>query len=426
MKKLRQDFEIIKKCVKPTSHGAAILASPPPGVRYPYVYPRDISFAARLLHQLSKKPSFKEESLTLLEDIARFILHCQREDGYWGQRYDLKGREKSIYKQEDNVAHGLFVLLNYALGALEIGEDFSHKDQIREAVRRGIDFAVKEYYRQEINLFFSTTSVHETPIERGYSIWVNFAYLQALRMALKLFEHLGVKDQAETLRRLLARFEKNVRDAFSRGSYYIRRFTPEGEIDFRADITLLSPFYFGIESPDSEGVKNTVDYLEHHLWDPEFGGLQRYLPFTEDLSTHIHAGNGPWMNYTAMLARYHYCTGNIARGDQILAIIDKYRDQEGYIPEHISTYQRFDEFIRLEWNTRLEYRKEFADDMLLPEVPFNHIVEELNNMRRAYDKVRKLSGRGREEIIRFACPLMWSHVEYGLALIERAKSRSNK
>jgi GH15 family glucan-1,4-alpha-glucosidase len=207
-------------------------------------------------------------------------------------------------------------------------------------------------------------------------------------------------------------------ESFSRGQYYFRRYTPEGEIDFKPDVTLFSPFYFGFEQARSNKMENTVEFFSRHLWDPELGGLQRYLPFTEDLSTHIHAGNGPWMNFTAILAQYYYKRGDIQRGDGILNIIDKYRNSEGYIPEHISTPQRFQEFMEREWNTGLDFHKEFSEEILLDDIPFDRIVEELNHMKQAYQRAARTMNKGLT-CVRFVTPLMWSHVEYILALFSK-------
>ena len=417
---IKEHFDIIKKCRQPAEHGVAVLATLPEE-RYPYVYTRDVASTCRMLHDLSKKKEFEDECLKLLEEIGTFILHCQRNDGLWAQRYDTDGDDASIYKQEDNNAHGVIILLNYAFRALETRRKIKHIDEISRAIEKGLNYAVRNYYRQEINLFFSTTSIHETTIEKGYSIWVNFAYLRALNLALKYFNIERNEKQISFLSNLLSYFEQNVYRTFKREAIYIRRFTPEGEMDVRPDITLFSPFYFGFIQPDDKVFAHTVEFIERRLWDPKLGGLQRYLPFLEDLSTHIHAGNGPWMPYTAILAQYHYKRGNIARGDEILKMIDNYKSPEGFIPEHLSTVKRFKEFMRLEWNTGLEYRKEFNPEALLPDLPFNRIVEELNNMKRTYDGIAQHIKRGRDEFIRFAYPLVLSHTEYILALLEREK-----
>jgi hypothetical protein len=40
-------------------------------------------------------------------------------------------------------------------------------------------------------------------------------------------------------------------------------------------------------------------------------------------------------------------------------------------------------------------------------------------MKKSYDKIRKDIADGKNEVIHFAIPLMWSHVEYAKALIAR-------
>ncbi len=45
-----------------------------------------------------------------------------------------------------------------------------------------------------------------------------------------------------------------------------------------------------------------------------------------------------------MLAQYYYKEGAIGRGDAILDQIDKYRTEEGYLTEHLSTKRRCEEF----------------------------------------------------------------------------------
>jgi GH15 family glucan-1,4-alpha-glucosidase len=414
---IKKEFQIFKKFRAPAKWGVGIQATFPKH-RYPYIYPRDLASASRMLYRLADEKSYQKESLTLLREISLFMLHCQRKDGHWGQRYDLEGVDRSIYVQEDNIAHAIIVLLHYVLKTMEVGEKIGDLKKIRESVKRGLEYALNVYYRQEINLFFSTTSVQETPIERGYTIWVNFAFLRALHMALKFFTLTKDKKESRMIEKLLQRFENNVMESFSRGQYYFRRYTPEGEIDFKPDVTLFSPFYFGFEQARSNKMENTVEFFSRHLWDPELGGLQRYLPFTEDLSTHIHAGNGPWMNFTAILAQYYYKRGDIQRGDGILNIIDKYRNSEGYIPEHISTPQRFQEFMEREWNTGLDFHKEFSEEILLDDIPFDRIVEELNHMKQAYQRAARTMNKGLT-CVRFVTPLMWSHVEYILALFSK-------
>jgi len=78
-----------------------------------------------------------------------------------------------------------------------------------------------------------------------------------------------------------------------------------------------------------------------------------------------------------------------------------------------------EEFIRLEWEAGLDARKEFHQDILIPNLSYDLIVDELFFMKKTYDKIRKELAENNKEIILFAVPLMWSHAEYASALIDR-------
>ena len=174
-----------------------------------------------------------------------------------------------------------------------------------------------------------------------------------------------------------------------------------------------------------EQMELSVRFVERQLWDPELGMMMRCLPYYRGFPTHVHAGNGPWLQYTAVLAQYHYWSGNTKRGDEILGIIDRYRSDNGEIPEHLSTPRRFEEFMVREWNTGIDFQKEFYKDILLDNVDFNKILEEANNMHRSYEETSKKrtfrsEGKSGCGYIQFATPLMWSHVEYTRALLVRA------
>jgi hypothetical protein len=120
-----------------------------------------------------------------------------------------------------------------------------------------------------------------------------------------------------------------------------------------------------------------------------------------------------------MLAQYYYKEGEIERGDTILNQIDKYSTDDGYIPEHLSTKRRFEEFVRLEWEVGLDAKKEFHPDILIPDLSYDFIVEELFFMKKSYDQIRSDITEAKKDVIHFAVPLMWSHVEYASALIAR-------
>lgn len=425
---INHHLDILSQCTLDTDNGSALLATLP-GSRYPYVYPRDSACASRFLYKLTTSPLKSGEiAFRLLGEISRFILHCQREDGYWGQRYGIDNSDKGIYRQEDNVAHGVIILCRYLLAAKNRQVEIQDVERMIDAIDRGSAYARKNYYRNEIHLFYSTTSIHESAIEEGYSIWVNYAYLLMLRLIREVGMAYGVIDRFEEEMELKDGFEAIIENVFTMSERFVRRLKPDGETDLRPDITLMSPFFFGtgMDTPffkDTPFFQNTIKFIEQTLWDPDLGMLQRYLPFIEDPHTHIHAGNGPWLQYTSMLAQYYYFTGNIEKGDKIISIIDEYASREGYLCEHLTTAERFYEFKRLEWLPGNDFDKEFALDILVPGITYDLIVEELNHMKNAYDEIdRKIMTQKDDKYLTFALPLMWSHAEYAMALMMRVES----
>ncbi len=422
---INRHLNIISQCTIDTEYGSALLATLP-GSRYPYVYPRDSACASRFLYKLSTSELKSGEiAFRLLGEISRFIMNCQREDGYWGQRYGINTEDKGIYKQEDNVAHGVSILCRYLLAAKKKDITIPNVDKFLDSIDRGADFAVKNYYRNEIHLFYSTTSIHESAIEEGYSIWVNYAYLLMLRLIEVTASQYGVLDRFDKEMELKDGFEQTIDNIFSISDRYVRRLKPDGVVDLRPDITLLSPYFFGTGMEEdyfknNELFERSVKFVEDTLWDPDLGMLQRYLPFIEDPDTHIHAGNGPWIQYTAMLAQYYFVTDNIEKGNEIMKVIDRYKSIEGHLCEHLTTPERFYEFLRLEWQPGRDYEKEFYTHILIPGMPYDNIVEEISHMKKSYENVEvQCRRRGDKGFITFATPLMWSHAEYSMALMMR-------
>jgi len=431
---IESHLNIITKCAIETERGIALLATLP-GSRYPYVYPRDSACASHFLLELSRSEiSASVKAFELLEGLAHFISSVQREDGFWGQRYGIEGEDKGLYKQEDNVAHGASILANYLLACYYRNSEPKDLSFYINQIKRAISFALKNYYRKEIHLFFSTTSLHESAIEKGYSIWVNHSYTRMLNLILHVADVFKLKKYFGKELNFKQGFCNTIHRLFIMDNRYIRRLTPQGIADLRPDATLLSPFYYQCRYHKCERclvdenqriLENTIEFISSNLLDPELGMLQRYLPFTEDIDTHIHAGNGPWIPYTAILAQYYYRNNRDKdKGDEILTLINQYKTKEGYLPEHISTTERFEEFIRMEWQTGLDTQKEFFPEILLEKLPYDKIVEEIFNMKKSYDSIRKEINDGivsESESIRFASPLMWSHVECAMALLTKKR-----
>jgi GH15 family glucan-1,4-alpha-glucosidase len=425
---LSQHMDIIMRCsVVNKKYGRLLLASPPKS-RYPYVYTRDSSCAVQLFRRIAGSDHGYDSAETaygIMKSMAHFMKDTISPEGAWGQRYSLDGENKSIYKQEDNVAHGISLICNYLLTALYLKRDIEDLEGFLACVDKALGYSRKVLYEEELNLFYSTTSIHESAMERGYTCWVNFSFLYAFSLANEVAENVDEKNIISTEHlSFRQRFLYTVSELFMSGNRYVRRTDPSGQMDMRPDFTLLSPFYYGFLHY-KEQMEQSVRLIEKQLWDPELGMMMRYLPYYRDFSTHVHAGNGPWLQYTAVLAQYHYWSGNIKRGDEIMRIIDRYRSEKGEIPEHLSTPKRFEEFMEREWNTGIDFQKEFYKDILLDDVDFNKILEEANNMHRSYEETSKKrtfksDGKSGGGYIQFATPLMWSHVEYARALLVRA------
>lgn len=432
--KLSHHLRMMLECTIPSDRYGRILLATPPGTRYPYVYPRDSSCACQTLSRLAGSRvgySCADDAYDLLRSTAEFMCDAQAEDGSWGQRYSVGGANKSIYRQEDNVAHGVAILCNFLLTARRREREVKELENYLEKIDRALSYALENLYHSELNLFESTTAIHESTLEQGYTLWTNFAYLYAYTLACDVCTWVdgdGGDGRAEIISEdhldFLRQFERAVSELFLTGNRYARRMDPTGNFDLRPDVTLLSPFYFGFGHYERQQ-QASVQYLEKQLWDPELGMVMRYLPFRQDFSTHVHAGNGPWLQYTAILAQYHFYQGNQKRGDELLEMIDRHTTENDEIPEHLSTCERFENFMEKEWRTGLDFAKEFDDEILLDDLSFDLILEEANNMQRSYEATGKLCRYDDEAApeggyIQFATPLMWSHAEYARALLQRA------
>jgi GH15 family glucan-1,4-alpha-glucosidase len=424
-KKVKQNFRIIKRCCIKTSRGVAVLASFRRS-RYPYVYPRDAAGVSRTLKFMALHRGFEKEALELLGEIARFIVHIQSKDGFLGQRYSITGIDKSIYKQEDNVAHGITIIGNYLTTAYNLNKKIRNKEKFIESMIKGVDYALKNYYKPKQKLFFSTSSIHQASNETGYTIWTNFSYFSALGLLEEVLAREIKKKLQVKYGKFKKIFEKTLRKKFIKDSIFVHRITKSGKYDKRPDITQLSPFYFvyrGLEGI----IKNTMKHLKKTLWDYRLGLLMRYPCTVNDISMHNHGGCGVFLGYSAIYARYLFRIGKIKEGDNILKKIDSYTTKKGYIAEHISTNEQFKDFVEHEWKTGLDFQKEFDKSILLPRVNFDNISEELYNMKKTYNKIRRSlilrKNKGRK-FIRFVIPHTWAHAEYILALLQKERGPS--
>ena len=109
-----------------------------------------------------------------------------------------------------------------------------------------------------------------------------------------------------------------------------------------------------------------------------------------------------------------------------MSTIDRYRNDKGEIPEHLSTCKRFEWFMEKEWDPGEDFAKEFHKPILKENVNFDWILKEANNMANSYKETGAkcmIPDRKNPEggYIQFALPLMWSHAEYSRALLMRER-----
>lgn len=410
--------------------GAVPLASHPDN-RYPFAYPRDIASITRAWIEAIRADLNQEMVRENTVDAARFMLAVQANDGKWEQRYALDGTEKGIYIQEDNIAHGIRIL-SHSVFALDETDTLESADKaLLDSIVKGIYDAFKyirdELYDPNADLVESTTSIHEGRIESGYTLWMNCTTLAALRQALDALERLAISKQAnavesvdlEAIEEFASLLERGVERIFTSHGDVPRRYSPEGVIDQRPDVTLFAPYYYGLEDIFGDATDAAAVRAATALEDPQLGGLQRFLGFYRDFEAHQHGGNGPWMQYTAWHAQYRFDNGEYERGDEILATIDQYADAEGRLPEHLTTRARFESFMENEWHTNFDFEKEF-DDAVLRDIPFDRIVDEAQSMKESYREMeRRLDN---QDFVGFARPLAWSHAEYLTALLKKREN----
>ena len=424
-KEVKFHLNIIARCCKKTKRGLAVLATFKRS-RYPHFYPRDGASISKSLFLACTKTKSKEKAFLLLADIAKYTLSVQSKNGAWLQKYGVSGRDRSVYKQEDNTAHGITILANYLLAAVKLKKHVKNKNKFLQAIKKAADHALNNYYVKERRLFFSTTSIHESTLERGFTLWTNTCYWNAFNLIERLSRKIETKINLSEHVEFKNLIERSIKKNFILDKRFIARIKCKTKKDLRADITLLSPFYFGFSLRELVDVhKRTAKFVRKELWDKKIGLLQRYLPSKEkeNLAYHTHAGNGPWLQYSAMLAQYYFHCGKSNEGTKILNLIKMHSTKNGYLPEHLSTVGRFREFMSEEWKTGIDADKEFDKRILLPQVDFDKKLEEMYYMQRTYYKIlKRIRGRHKKDIIRFAVPLSWSHAEYLTALIAKEEA----
>jgi len=361
--------EVFWRCATLQDDRLAITAGPD-GISYPFVYTRDLSIFIRYVVQTG--------NLRTARQAVDYLLHVQSSWGEWVQRYDVAGQPKNDKLQEDNTPLALWAILNYLAAA----DNHEEQQRCEGAIRLGVEWITANLDRK-MGLLFAHSSNHEDGINQGFDLWTNSACLRAVELAGAIYGWEEAKELASELRSAI--FKHLVHDG-----RFVRTIDREHVRKTDADIILLAPFYFQILPAQHELLASSVDFLCERLFDAELGGYWRY---EQDVYF-----PGPWILYSAMIARYFYTVGRRNEGDAIVQWIFA-NSQQGYLPEHLLTKEMF-------WKYR-DHQVRRANNMP---------VEEMKEAR--LREIGKLDEQAQQcDVLYYACPLLWSHMETVAALL---------
>jgi GH15 family glucan-1,4-alpha-glucosidase len=358
--------------------GRAILATPPSG-KYPCIYTRDLAITIAALCEL--------DSLDAARDFCRFLLRVQNPDGSWVQRFDPMGRPSPVSVQEDATALAIWALLTFVKAS---GDD-TLAEVAREPIERATTYTVERTLNSYLYLVETTSSIHESEVSRGYEIWSNCAHAAAFALCHRVYG-------GERYRRLALMIRRSIGLHMVQDNRFLRRLDSHGHQDLRPDVTIMSPYYFGLWSPTERAVLNSAEVIETSLWNVEIGGYIRYLPFSPSERLAVP---GPYPHFTAWMAQYQYAIGNQDRAEAIMRwLFDN--AVEGQMPEitaPASSIRRFAGEVR---NT--------IDAMQPDGLRDGAMVQEIQTRRRAELDQMVRESRG-HEVVPANLPYIWAHVE---------------
>jgi len=311
-----KSIEVLKKLQ--LSNGA-ILASPP-NSRYPYIYPRDHAIC---ILGLIDAGLFKRAKKGL-----SFILKAQKGKGFFPQRLDRKGKNKS-YKpaQLDNTALVLYAFAKYVK---ESGDKKFLKENLIK-IEKSMKY-LKSQFNKKFGLFFTLNSIHEfPPYETGLEIWSN----TICYAALKELQGLGFNFNLDKLK-------KSIEKYFWNGDYFIKniRLGDSSSVAKDIDASSYAIADFNVLSDSNKKIASSVREMEKELWHPRLGGICRYKKYIG----RNNGGYGPWPHFTLMLARHWIKLGNKRKADMYLNWIFKIA-YNGLLPEHIAEKDEFEEWV---------------------------------------------------------------------------------
>ena len=414
-------FAAMLRCVVPSKkHPRLLLATPPDG-HCPSFVMRDGAHAARVLGRLvlsERRYDCERTAFELLRASAHFTLDAQESDGSFGHRYGRDGEPQSLWRQEEATAHALCILSTFLLVAREADKSVPQLGDFLDAIDRALSHAFGSVFDAEVGLFRSTTAGTDSALDTGYSLWTNAAYVHAARLS---HEVARTVDSPNRISRSHPVFHEDLAERLDRlvvGGRWVRRLDETGRPDFRPDAALLAPTRFGIRFRP-EASTRAVSEVASRLPDPELGLLRRTIAWGGCPDTRVQGGGGAWPEHAAALAQWYFDDGKDEEaGLRLLDALAEATDEDGNLPQILTTRARFESHWSDEWQTGREAERAFDRRILRNDVPFERLLAEANAMSTAYGKTRSRiavrpaeSGAPGGGTVRFGAPCLAAHAE---------------
>jgi GH15 family glucan-1,4-alpha-glucosidase len=349
---------------------------------YPFVYPRDASVMTIALNTRG----LHDRSMHFYDYLNR----VRRINGEIYQRYN-RGMPYVTRKREADVTpmviHGIYDTYRSSGNRVFL-------ERMWDLVAEGANFVIAGI-DTGTGLVHTGCSIHENvSLEEGFEIWANSASVKGLLDASIIAGNLEHRELAEEWlskgRKLWGRILERLYDRKS--GLFWKNMRRDGTLVVAPDVAQLAPFYFRL-CQDKKLLKRTLVHLRETLWNPAFGGVNRFRDFEVVKDWHWYTGGtgASWPLFTLWMARFYQKLGDSDSMEGCLRFVHGASTRQMEIAEKVAPIRGY---------------KEWSDN----ETEFNERVT--NGIRRSKSTVISIPG-----CVAWACPLGWSQAEY--VLLER-------
>lgn len=291
---LAASTRVVRQCLVTTDLGTGLLASPTDG-KHPFISVRQQALGAAVLAELG--------DLATAERLCDFLLQAQSPGGGWINRFDAQGGEAHDRVAPDTTAVAMWAILSVIRA--------SNDEQLAERAREHIDEAARWVIDRGFNPYIylvESPGTGDADGNEGFDLWCNCAHAAAFALGHRVYG-------GDRFRRLALLMRRAIGQLLTHDHRFLRGLTDQGFPDPRPDMSLLSPFYFGLWPASERTVINSVDLIEKTLWNVEIGGFARMLPYSP---AQRRLPPGPMPHVSAWMACYHYDMGNADRAEAIV------------------------------------------------------------------------------------------------------------